>query len=132
MLDSLGTDGLQPTRLLCPWDSLGKNTGVGCHALLQGIFPIQRSNLHLLYLLHWQEDSLQPVPSGNSPLIIKEMQMKTTMRCHLTGENAIIKTLQIMNGGEVVEGRESSSYTVGGNLNWCNPYEKQYKHSLQH
>ena len=31
--------GLQPTRLLCPWDSPGKNTGVGCHFLLQGIFP---------------------------------------------------------------------------------------------
>ena len=30
---------LQPARLLCPWDSPGKNTGVGCHALLQGIFP---------------------------------------------------------------------------------------------
>ena len=28
-----------PTRLLCPWDSPDKNTGVGCHALLQGIFP---------------------------------------------------------------------------------------------
>ena len=27
--------GLQPTRLLCPWDSSGKNTGVGCHSLLQ-------------------------------------------------------------------------------------------------
>ena len=26
------------TRLLCPWDSPGKNTGVGCHFLLQGIF----------------------------------------------------------------------------------------------
>ena len=31
--------GLWPTRLLCPWDSPGKNTGVGCHFLLQGIFP---------------------------------------------------------------------------------------------
>ena len=30
--------GLQPARLLCPWDFLGKNTGVGCHFLLQGIF----------------------------------------------------------------------------------------------
>ena len=36
-------------RLLCPWDSLGKNTGVGCHALLQGIFPTQRSNPWLLH-----------------------------------------------------------------------------------
>ena len=35
-------------RLLCPWDSPGKNTGVGCHALLQGIFPNQESNPHLL------------------------------------------------------------------------------------
>ena len=31
------THGLWPTRLPCPWDSPGKNTGVGCHALLQGI-----------------------------------------------------------------------------------------------
>ena len=31
-------------RLLCPWDSPGKNTGVGCHALLQGIFPTQGLN----------------------------------------------------------------------------------------
>ena len=36
--------GLQPARLLCPWDSPGKNTGVGCHALLQGIFPTQGLN----------------------------------------------------------------------------------------
>ena len=32
---------LQPARLLCPWDSPGTNTGVGCHFLLQGIFPTQ-------------------------------------------------------------------------------------------
>jgi len=30
-----------PIRLLCPWDSPGKNTGLGCHVLLQGIFPTQ-------------------------------------------------------------------------------------------
>ena len=36
--------GLQPTRLLCPWDSPGKSTGVSCQSLLQGIFPNQRSN----------------------------------------------------------------------------------------
>ena len=34
---------------LCPWNSLGKNTGVGCHSLLQGIFPTQGSNLGLLH-----------------------------------------------------------------------------------
>ena len=36
-----GPHGLQPTRLLSPWDFSGKNTEVGCHFLLQGIFLIQ-------------------------------------------------------------------------------------------
>ena len=35
---TLRPQGLQPARLLCPWDSPGKSTGVGCHFLLQGIF----------------------------------------------------------------------------------------------
>ena len=38
-------------RLLCPWDLPGKNTGVGCHAFLQGIFPTQGSNPRLLQQL---------------------------------------------------------------------------------
>ena len=47
--DSLRPHGLQPTRLLCPWDSPGKNTRVGCHALLQGVFPNQELNPGLLH-----------------------------------------------------------------------------------
>ena len=39
-------------QALCPYDSPGKNTGVGCHALHQGIFPTQGPDLHLLCLLH--------------------------------------------------------------------------------
>ena len=39
--------GLQPARLLCPWGSPGKNTGVGCHLLLQGIVLTQGSDLCL-------------------------------------------------------------------------------------
>ena len=35
-------------KLFCPWGCLGKNTGVGCHFLLQGIFSMQGLNLHLL------------------------------------------------------------------------------------
>ena len=58
--DSLGTHGLQPARLLCPREFLGKDTGMGCHYLLQGIFPTQGSNLCLLHLLHWQAGSLAP------------------------------------------------------------------------
>ena len=38
-----------PARLLCRWNSPGKNTGVGSHSLLQGIFPTQGSNLSLLH-----------------------------------------------------------------------------------
>ena len=39
--DSLQHYGRPPAKLLCPWDSLGKSTGVGCWALLQGIFLTQ-------------------------------------------------------------------------------------------
>ena len=48
---TLRPQGLQPTRLLCPWDSPGKNTGGGCHSLLQGIFPTRGLNPPLLSLL---------------------------------------------------------------------------------
>ena len=46
------------------WDFPGKNTGVSCHVLLQGIFPTQGSNPHLLNLLHWQVGSLPLAPPG--------------------------------------------------------------------
>ena len=52
--------------ILCPWDSPGKNTAVGCHALLQGIFPTQGSNSGLFCLLHWQAGPL-PAASLGSP-----------------------------------------------------------------
>ena len=48
MPDSLQHHGLQLTRLLCPWDFPGKDTGLGCHFLLQGIFWTQGSNPGLL------------------------------------------------------------------------------------
>ena len=51
--DSLRPHGLLGLLgLLCPWDSPGKNTGVSCHFLLQGIFPTQGSNPYRLCLLH--------------------------------------------------------------------------------
>ena len=49
MSDSVRSYGLQPARLLCPRNSPGKNTGVGCHALLQGIFPTQELNPGLMH-----------------------------------------------------------------------------------
>ena len=49
MSNSVRPHRRQPTRLPRPWDSPGKNTGVGCHFLLQGIFPAQTLNLGLLH-----------------------------------------------------------------------------------
>ena len=64
MSDSLQPQGLQSARLLCPLGFPGKNTGVGCSCLPQGIFPTQGSNLCLLCLLHWQAGSLPLAPPG--------------------------------------------------------------------
>ena len=53
-----------PTRLLCPWSSPGKNTGVGCHFLLQGFFPTQGLNLGLLpcrQTLYWLSHLGSPI-----------------------------------------------------------------------
>ena len=66
--------GLKPSRLLCPWNSPGRNTEVDCHSLLQGIFPIQGLNLGLL---RWQVDSLLSEPAGEPkvqahPILQKE------------------------------------------------------------
>ena len=60
-------DPMDRTRLLCPWDFPGKNTGLSCYFLLQGIFQTQGSNPGLL---HWQADSwsLSHQGSPKSPL----------------------------------------------------------------
>ena len=51
-------------------DSLGKNTGVDCHALLQGISLPEGSSLHLLRLLRWQARSLPLAPPGKSQTLL--------------------------------------------------------------
>ena len=57
---------LYPTRLFCPWHSLGRNTGVGSHSLLQAIFLPQGLNPGLLncrqilyHLSHWGSPIIQ-------------------------------------------------------------------------
>ena len=77
--DSLRPYRLQPARLLCPWDSPGKHTGVGCHALLQGIFPTQGSNLRLLCLLHWQGGSVPLAPPGKPNSTYGTLFLKCTV-----------------------------------------------------
>ena len=70
--NSLRLQGLWPARLLCPWNSPGKNTGVGCPALLQGIFLTQGLNPCLLCLLHCRQ-ILSPLSHwGSRKLTSKE------------------------------------------------------------
>ena len=56
-----------PTTLLCPWNFPG-DTGVGCHLLLQRIFPTQGLNPCMLHLPHWKVDSLPTAPPGKPRL----------------------------------------------------------------
>ena len=67
---TLRPHGLQPTRLLCPWDSPGKSTGVGCRFTLQGIFLTQGQNPRLLHgrriLYHWATWEAQGDEYGSS------------------------------------------------------------------
>ena len=65
---TLQPNGLQPSRLLCPWDSPGKNAGERCHFLLQRIFLTQESNRWLPRLVHWHADFLPLWYLGNSIL----------------------------------------------------------------
>ena len=57
-----------PPRLLCPWDSSGKNTGMSCHFLLQGPFPTQGLNPRLLCLLHCRQILSQLLTIMKTPL----------------------------------------------------------------
>ena len=63
--DSVQPHGLQPTRLLRPWDSPGKNTGVGCHFLLQCVKVKSLSHVRLL-ATPWTAAYQAPPPMGFS------------------------------------------------------------------
>ena len=65
--NSLWSHGLQPARLLYPWNFLSNNTRVGSHSFPQEIFPTQGLNLDLL---HWQEDSSPSEPPEKPKLNI--------------------------------------------------------------
>ena len=79
--DSLRPHELQASSFCYPWNFPGKNTGSGCHFLLQGIFPIHGLNC----LLHWQADSL-PLSNLGSLLLhlILKQSSFTSARSDIT------------------------------------------------
>ena len=77
--DSLWPHGLQPARFLYLWNSPRKNTGVGSHSLLQGIFPTQGLNLGLL---HWMQ-SFYCLNHQGSPHHVIVMEYYLTIKCKL-------------------------------------------------
>ena len=85
--DSLLPYRVQPARLLCWWNSLGKNTGVDCHSLLQGIFPTQTLNLGLTHcrqtLYHLNHKGNPPVffhKRNTMQLLMTKVALKTSTR----------------------------------------------------
>ena len=73
---------LATTRLLYPMDFPGKNTGVGCHFLFQGILLTQGWNPCPLHLLHWQPGSSPLVPPGKPSLIGIYLKLHGLPRWH--------------------------------------------------
>ena len=82
-----------PTGSSVQWNSPGMNTGVGCHPLLQGIFPTRGSNPHLLCLLHWQTHPLPLVLPGEPWLTCALQFPKLDVLSSLVGEGNIPKLL---------------------------------------
>ena len=67
MSDSVRPHRWQPTRLRCPWDSPGKNTGVGCHFLVQCIKVKVKSLSHVWLFATWWTSAYQaPLSMGFS------------------------------------------------------------------
>ena len=122
--NSLHPHGLQPPKLLHPWDFPGKNTGMDCHFLLQGIFLTQRSNL--LGLLHCR---LIPYPlsqgrwNGFNPQYHKKSNVlknkflcKTSYHCclqkFLASLNVRLLLLQVCGPDDIIHLKRKNLYST--------------------
>ena len=109
--DSWWPHGLESSRLLCPSNFPGRNSGVGCHSRFQGIFPTQGSNpglLHCRQILH----QLSHVCIILTP--VRMLRIKKANRSVL-----------------VTMWRREPSCTGGKNVNWHSHYRKQYGGSFK-
>ena len=94
VFDSLWPYGLQPTKLFSPWNFPDKNTGAGCHFLLQGLFLTQGSNLHLLCLLHWQA-TLYQYATWEAPFPIYTYKLQ--QKCYAAAAKSLQLCLTLCN-----------------------------------
>ena len=94
MFDSVRPHGEQPTRLLCPWDSPGKNTGMGCHFLLQCMYAC--------WLASIVSDSVRPNGQQPTRLLCPQDSLSTGkntgMGCHV-----LLQFMKVKSQSEVAQ-----------------------------
>ena len=97
VFDSSWLHGLQPTTPLCPWGSPGKNTGVGCHLFLKGIFITQGSKLCLLHLLQADSLPLSHLENSQVPLhvlskrVLDSGSTRISLQFYITSKRSWVK-----------------------------------------
>ena len=114
----------KPARLLCPWDSPGKNTGVSSHFLLQGIFLTQGSNLGLLHC----RQILYHLNNQESPHSCRETCKERRQKDFPGGP--VVKNLP-SNAGDtgLIPGQEAKVLHASGQLSPCTPTAELTCHS---
>ena len=100
-------------------DSPGKNSGVGCHALLQQIFPTQGSNLCLLCLQHWEASSLA-LPG-------KLRHHQTRFNLYFVGKFNVTEVyfLWVSLEAQLIKNPSAMHKTWVRSLSWEDPLEKE-------